>query len=51
MVPLTVYDRPVFREAMAEAGAVGYVVKEGELGGLVAAIREAAGVGGEEDSE
>ncbi len=47
VVALTIYDRPAFREAMAEAGASGYVVKEGEIGELVAAIRQAAGaVGG-----
>ncbi len=41
VVALTVYDRPAFREAMAEAGAVRYVVKSGEIGELTAAIRKA----------
>ena len=43
VVPLTIWDRPVFREAMAEAGAVGYVVKDGEPGELIRAIRRAVG--------
>ncbi len=54
VVALTIYDRPTFREAMAEAGAVGYLatarqirgppperrVKGGEIGELVAANSE-----------
>ncbi len=44
VVALTIYDRPVFREAMAEAGAVGYVVKDG-IGELVGEIQRAAAVG------
>ncbi len=44
VVALTIYDRPAFREAMAEAGAAGYVPKDASPGDLVAAIRKAASV-------
>ncbi len=37
------YRQNLHREAMAEAGAVEYVLKGGELSELVAAIRKAAG--------
>ncbi len=50
VVALTLYDRPAFREAMATAGASGYMLKDGELGDLLAAIRQAARGEGDSDN-
>ncbi len=51
VIALSLYDKSVFREAMAAAGAWEYVLKDADISELVAAIRKAAAVGGTASSE